>query len=498
MMTNRFLILVPILFPLLCGLAVAFAPALQAGSRRRPFVLFSLGGTFLSTICVLLLLRGHSLHLCDLAPSIELRFAVDEITCFFAGLGSFMWLMSGIFSMEYMQHETNHTRFYAFFLMGEASMLGVTLSANYPTLYLCFEWMTLLTLPLVFHIQSEESIQAGIKYLLYSFAGAFAGLMGIPFLAKYGTTLNFVHGGVLDPLLTEGHEGLLLAVAFAAILGFGAKTGLFPLHAWLPAAHPVAPAPASALLSGVVTKAGVIAILRVIYYLFGAQFLAGTWVQTALLTISLLTVFMGSSMAFRENIFKKRLAYSTVSQVSYILFGIFLMNDTALEGSLLHVLCHSLAKGGIFLCAGTIIYKTDKTDVRQLRGIGKEMPVVLWCFTLCSLALVGIPPMSGFMSKWYLALGSLENGFPVISWLGPVILLISAILTAGYLLPITIHGFFPGADFDYSTLVKKDPTLWILVPLLILTTLAAFTLFPQPFMALVENTTEAIIGGMLS
>ena len=230
-----------------------------------------------------------------------------------------------------------------------------------------------------------------------------------------------------------------------------------------------------------------------IYYQFGTAFLSGTWVQTALLSVSLLTVFMGSSMAFREKLLKKRLAYSTVSQVSYILFGLFLMNSTAMTGSLLHVLCHSVAKDGLFLCAGAVIYKTHKTNVTELTGIGKEMPVTIWCFTLCSLALVGIPPMCGFMSKWYLALGSLSSGIPVISWLGPAILLISALLTAAYLLPITIRGFFPGEDFDYTSLTKKEPNAWMLVPLVILAVLAAFTVFPQPFLALVESVTASLM-----
>ena len=293
--------------------------------------------------------------------------------------------------------------------------------------------------------------------------------------------------------LVKGHETLLLGVAFAVILGFGAKAGLFPLHAWLPTAHPVAPAPASAVLSGVITKAGVIAIIRVIYYQFGAAFLRGTWMQTALLCPALVTIFMGSSMAYREKILKKRLAFSTVSQVSYILFGLFLMNTTAMTGSLLHVLCHSVVKDGLFLCAGAIIYKTGKTDVKELTGIGKEMPVVLWCFTLCALALIGIPPMCGFMSKWYLALGSLSSSIPVISWLGPVILLISALLTAAYLLPITIRGFFPGEDYNYSALVKKEPNAWMLLPLILLAALAAFTIFPQPFLAMVEIVTASLM-----
>ena len=491
-MKNTVTLLLPILFPMLCGVLVGLLPALKDESRRRTFVLSSLVLTFLFTLWQLLL-KDASLTLFTLAPKAEIAFSADTVTRFFAGLIAFMWLMSGIFSFEYMKHEKNHNRYYCFFLLGEGAMLGVAFASNYVTMYLCFEWMTLLTLPMVLHSQTEESIKAGMKYLLYSFAGAFAGLMGIPFLARYGTTLDFVPGGTLDMTLVEGHEALLLGVAFAVIIGFGAKAGLFPLHAWLPTAHPVAPAPASAVLSGVITKAGVIAIIRVIYYQFGTAFLSGTWVQTALLSVSLLTVFMGSSMAFREKLLKKRLAYSTVSQVSYILFGLFLMNSTAMTGSLLHVLCHSVAKDGLFLCAGAVIYKTHKTNVTELTGIGKEMPVTIWCFTLCSLALVGIPPMCGFMSKWYLALGSLSSGIPVISWLGPAILLISALLTAAYLLPITIRGFFPGEDFDYTSLTKKEPNAWMLVPLVILAVLAAFTVFPQPFLALVESVTASLM-----
>jgi multicomponent Na+:H+ antiporter subunit D len=491
-MNNSFSLIIPILFPMLCGLAVGLVPALKHEKKRRIFVLVSLAATLVLTTSQLVM-SNISLHICTLAPKMDIRFRVDSVTRYFAGLIAFMWLMSGIFSFEYMKHEKNHNRYYCFFLLGEGAMLGVAFAANYVTMYLSFEWMTLLTLPMVLHSQNEEALKAGMKYLLYSFAGAFAGLLGIPFLARYGTTLDFVPGGVLDSTAIAGHEALLLGVAFTVVLGFGAKAGLFPLHAWLPTAHPVAPAPASAVLSGVITKAGVIAIFRVIYFQFGPDFLRGTWVQNALLYISLLTVFMGSSMAFREKILKRRLAYSTVSQVSYILFGLFLMNETAMTGALLHVLCHSVAKDGLFLCAGSIIYKTHKTKVDELTGIGKEMPVTIWCYTLCSLALIGIPPMCGFMSKWYLAIGSLSSDIPVISWLGPVILLISALLTAAYLLPITIRGFFPGEDFDYSSLEKKETSSWMLVPLIILAVLAAFTVFPQPFLSLVESATAALM-----
>ena len=490
-MKHTYTLILPILFPMLCGLAVGLFPGLRDEKRRRFFVLSALSINLLLT--VLALLSVAELRLCSLAPKMELVFRTDAVTHLFAGLTAFMWLMSGIFSFEYMKHEKNHARYYAFFLLAEGAMLGVTFAGNYVTMYLCFEWMTLMTLPMVLHSQSEEAMKAGIKYLLYSLAGALAGLLGLPFLIRFGATLDFIPGGVLDTTLVQGHEALLRGVAFFVILGFGAKAGLFPLHSWLPTGHPAAPAPASAVLSGVITKAGVIAIIRVLYYQFGTDFLRGSPVQIVLLCTALLTVFMGSSMALGETLLKKRLAYSTVSQVSYILFGLFLMNSTAMTGALLHVLCHSIVKDGLFLCAGAIIYKTHKTDVRELRGIGKEMPIVLWCYTLFSLSLIGIPPMCGFMSKWYLAEGSLSSGIPVISWLGPVILLSSALLTAAYLLPITVKGFFPGEDYDYTSLVKKEPTGWMLIPILLLAVLAAFTVFPGPFLELIENVTATLM-----
>ena len=491
-MNASVMLLLPILIPTACGIIAGLVPVFRKDETRRLLVLAALACT-LAAAFLAAFTDGSALALLTIAPGMELRLAPDDVTRLFAAVISVMWLMSGIFSREYMKHEGHRSRYDCFFLMSEGAMLGVAFAGNYVTMYLFFEWMTLLSLPMVLHSQTKDAIRAGIKYLLYSFAGAFAGLMGIPFLLKYGTTLNFIPGGVLDPALTEGNEGLLLGVAFAVILGFGAKAGIYPLHAWLPAAHPEAPAPASAVLSGVITKAGVIAVIRVVYYLFGMDFLSGTWVQTVLLSIALLTILMGSAMAFQEKLLKKRLAYSTVSQVSYILFGLLLMNANALTGSFLHVLCHSIAKDGLFLCAGAIIYRTGRKNVDELTGIGKEMPVTLWCFTLCSLALIGIPPMCGFMSKWYLAIGSLDSGIPVISWLGPAILLISALLTAGYLLPVVIRGFFPGEGFDYGSLTKKEPNGWMLVPLILLALLAAFTVWPQPFTELAERVAAALM-----
>jgi len=252
------------------------------------------------------------------------------------------------------------------------------------------------------------------------------------------------------------------------ILGFGVKAGMFPMHGWLPTAHPVAPAPASAFLSAIIVKVGVLAIIRVVFFVVGANFLRGTWVQYTWLTLTLITVFMGSMLAYRENILKKRLAYSTISQVSYILFGLALLTPGGFVGGILQVVFHAIIKTMLFLCAGVIIYKTGKKNVSELTGIGKEMPITIWCFTIASLGLIGIPPTAGFIGKWVLAMGSLGSGIKIFSWLGVVVLLISALLTAGYLLPVAINGFFPGKEENKVKIESKEPTGFMLVPLIIM------------------------------
>jgi len=364
------------------------------------------------------------------------------------------------------------------------------------TFYLFYELMTLLSVPLILHNRSKDAIKGGLKYLFYSLFGAYMVLFGLFFLNRYAESLAFLPGGTLNMDAVAGKETLLLVVAFSMILGFSVKAGMFPLHAWLPTAHPVAPAPASAVMSGIIVKMGVLGMIRVVYYLVGADFIRGTWVQTTWMTLSLITVFMGSMLAYREKVMKKRLAYSTVSQASYILFGLSLLQPAAMTGALLHVVFHAVIKSCLFLSAGAIIYKTGKTMVADLRGIGKEMPVTIWCYTFASAALIGIPPASGFISKWYLAAGALDSGIDVYSWLGPVVLLTSALLTAGYLLPITVNGFLPGAEFAYDKLQKREPKGTMLLPLMVLAAAAVLLgVFPNPLTGYITGIVTTVIGG---
>ena len=350
---------------------------------------------------------------------LSLQFGSDAVGRFFLCLVTVMWVLVGIYALKYKEHQKHNTRFFTFYILTWVMLAALTMAANYLTMYLCIEFMTLLSMPLVLHNGTMESIAAAKKYLFYSIFGATLGLLGMFFTNAYGTTLAFTAGGVMDPAKIAGKENVILWVAFLSVVGFGAKAGMFPLHAWLPTAHPVAPAPASAVLSGCITKAGVLCITRLIYQIYGTSLLRGTWVQIALIILALITVFMGSMMAYGEDLMKKRFAFSTVSQVSYVLLGVFTMNEAALLGALLHAAYHSIIKDGLFLCAGTIIFWTHKEYVSQMKGLGRRMPVTFGCLAIFSLGLVGIPPFAGFLSKWYLASGSLSEGLPVLNWLAP-------------------------------------------------------------------------------
>ncbi len=404
-----------------------------------------------------------------LTKDIPILFHPDALGLLFLMLTVVMWVSDLIFSIEYMKEQGRRRRFYIFYALTLAAMAGICLAGNIITAYLCYEMMSLLSLPLVLHDQTEEALAAGRKYIFYSIGGAFMGLAGFFFIYTYGYTLAFTPGGVLDMGALRGHETAMRVVTLLVIIGFGSKAGMFPLHAWLPTAHPVAPSPASAFLSGNITKMGVLMIIRYIYYLVGADFIRGTWVQYTFIALTLLTILMGSMMAYKETGFKKRLAYSTVSQVSYALFGIALLNPIGLLGGLLHVIFHSFVKNTLFQVAGAIIHMTGLKKAGDYKDLGRKMPITMWCYTLVSLTLVGVPPTSAFLSKWYLATGSLSTGLPVISWLGPLVLIISALLTAGYLLSITLKAFFPGDEYDYPCLNKKEPGLYMLVPMILMT-----------------------------
>lgn len=502
-------ILIPVLLPSVAGIGLLFSSFLERvreagreeiqneGSKEKHNTglhWFTAAVLLFSAVCALAAAwtGERSITLFYLMDGIPVFFRVDALGRLFVTFVSIIWTAVGIYSFVYMEHEGNEKTFYGFYLLVYGVLTALDFSGNLVTMYLFYELMTLTSMPMVLHSRSRESIMAALKYLFYSMCGAYLGLFGVFVLSRYCDSLAFIPGGSLNLQLVGSHQGLLQIAACSMLIGFGAKAGMWPLHAWLPTAHPVAPSPASAVLSGIIVKSGVLAIIRVVYYMLGAEFLQGTWVQTMWMILSLLTVFMGSLLAFREPVFKKRLAYSTVSQVSYILFGLSLMNPTGITGALLHTVFHAFIKCALFLTAGIFLVQCGKSRVEQLQGIGKQMPGTLLCYTFASLALIGIPPASGFISKWYLAQGALESGISVFSWLGPVILLISALLTAGYLLPVTIQGFFPGKGKDAGE--KTAVPMTMLLPLAVLALISVLAgIFPNPLIAYVSRIAEALM-----
>ena len=482
-------LLIPILLPIAGGVILLASKKFEDRKIRNTFTGFCLIVSAAATLATIFCVDG-TLTLFNITENAVVSLRCDGLTKFFAVLMSLMWTLVGFYAFDYMKHEEHERRFFGFYLIVMGVLSGIYMSANLLTIYLFYEMMTLTSLPLVLHSLTKEAISAGKKYLFYSVGGAFLSLVAIFYIYTKCNTADFVAGGFIGQA-AEGDRGMLLVFVFLAIIGF--KAGLFPLQDWLPTAHPVAPSPASAVLSGLITKSGVFVIIRLIYFSIGADFIRGTWVQYGWMILSLLTVFLGSMMAYMEKVMKKRFAYSTVSQVSYVLFGLSLLNVTGFTGAMMHVIFHSVIKDGLFLVAGAIIVHTGIKNVDELRGIGKKMPTVIWCYTFFALALVGIPPASGFVSKWYLCLGALEGDVGALRFIGPAVLLISALLTAGYLLPITIHGFFPGNDFDYSKCNKCKVSPLMIVPLVILAIAAVgFGIFPD----VVKNGIEAITGGL--
>ena len=497
-MNEMYLLGAAILLPILSGLILLFHQDRWKERRIKCLLIFFVMALTSALVVRLMFLDDYELVFWKLTDTLEIRMRMDGLTRLFAGMTVAAWTLGGVFAFEYMKHEEQEDRYFGFYLIVMGVLVALDHAGNLITLYLFFEMMTLTSLPMVLHSLSHEAVMAGLKYLFYSMAGAFMALFGIFYLYANGAGGSFLPGGSLRFLSSwRGSSGMLLFALMLMLVGFGTKAGMFPMHGWLPTAHPVAPAPASAVLSGVITKSGVLAIIRVLYYTVGPEVIRGTWVQNTWMTLTLITVFMGSMMAYKEQLLKKRLAYSTVSQVSYILFGLSVLNESGVAGALSHFVFHCVVKNCLFLAAGAIIYRTGKKTVSGLTGIGKEMPVTMWCFTLVSITLVGIPPTSGFISKWYLAEGALESGIGFYSWFGPVVLLLSAMLTAGYLLPISIKAFFPGNEYDYGRLEKKEPCLLMTVPMVLFTAAAVlFGMFPAPLLErLLELASGLVKGG---
>ena len=366
--------------------------------------------------------------------------------------------------------------------------LATVFAGSMITLYLFYELLTLVTTPLVLHTLKREAVLAARTYLYYSIGGAAFAFIGMIFVIIYGSTSDFIYGGVMNIAPHAENTNLLLFIYVLAFMGFGVKAAVCPFCAWLPQAG-VAPTPVTALLHAVaVVKSGAFAIMRLTYYSFGTDFLKGTWAQYTVMGVTIFTIVFGCSMAVKERHIKRRLAYSTISNLSYILFGVTIMTPLGLVGALTHLVCHAVMKICSFFCAGAIMYKTEKSYVYELDGLGRKMPKTFGIFTVSALALMGVPGLCGFISKFNLAKAAVESQ-NTFSYVGIGALLISAILTAIYMMGIVVRAYFPRQDFDQETIADaKDPNWMMLLPLGLFTVaMLVLGLYPTPLLELFRN-----------
>lgn len=481
-----------ILIPFIAGILVPLLPFRKRWQKE----VFLETAVVANSILVWYLLLHHSdstFLLAHFTGDLNISFRVDGMSMVFAGLVSALWPFATLYAFEYMTKEKHENVFFLFYTLTFGVTLGIAFAANLLTMYFFYELLTLVTVPLVMHTLTREAILASRKYLYYSLGGAAFAFIGLIMVIVYGSTIDFILGGVLDLNKIGDQTNTMLLIYVMAFMGFGVKAAVCPFNSWLPQAG-VAPTPVTALLHAVaVVKSGAFAIIRLTYYSFGTDFLRGTWAQAVVMAVVCFTIVYGCSRAVKETHLKRRLAYSTISNLSYILFGAVIMTPLGLVGALSHLVFHAVMKISSFFCAGAIMHQTDRHYVHELNGLGYKMPCVFGVFTVSALALMGVPGLAGFISKWNLANAAAESGNPF-AWGGVVCLLVSALLTAIYMLSIVVRAFFPGKDFDYSTVSDvKDPNWKMLLPLFVFTFfIVLFGLYSQPLVDFFMNVAAGI------
>lgn len=476
---NAAITVIVVLFPILAGALILVLPF----KSRRQMLIYTETAVLLNSVLAIAMLFARpvgSFVLFRFTSNLTLSFRVDGLGTVFAGIISALWPLAVLYSFEYMKRERHEKIFFCFYTVTFGVTMGIALAEDVVTMYCFYEMLTLVTLPLILHTLTREAVLASRTYLYYSLGGAAFAFIGVVFILMYGNTSDFVPGGVLDPEKVGDRANLLLLIYVLCFFGFSVKTAMWPFSAWLPQAG-AAPTPVTALLHAVaVVKAGAFTVIRITYYSFGTGFLRGTWAQTAVMLPVIFTIVYGCSRALKETHFKRRLAWSTVSNLSYILFGAVLMSPSGLAGALGHMIFHAIMKICAFFCAGAVIYKSGRQYIHQLNGFGRRMPKVFAAFTVSGLALMGVPGLCGFVGKWNLAKSAVESQNPL-AYAGIAALMISGLLTAIYMLTISVRAFFPGKNFDYSTIQDiEDPSWMMLVPLFVfVTAMFVFGLHPE-------------------
>lgn len=478
------ILLLPILLPMVAGLFILIYK--PDNKVTKTIVLSAIFINFIICLYIVFIAENLLFHIFKFNNLIDIYLASDPLGSIFVMLVSTLWIFTSFYSFDYMSHEKKLNRYYGFFIITLGVTLGIAFSGNLITLYIFYELLTLCTFPLVIHSDTSEALRSGKKYLLYSFIGAALVLFGIIIFFSQTNNLDFVAGGVVKNFGDDNkHYFLMSYILF--FLGFGVKAALVPFHSWLPSAM-VAPTPVSSLLHAVaVVKSGIFSLMRMTYFIFGWQIIEATGGNNFIFVFVLFTILMGSFMALHQENLKKRLAYSTISQLGYIMLGLVVFSEDSFVGGMLHMLFHAFLKITLFFCVGAIMHYAHKTEISEIEGIGKKMPKTMICFTIASISLIGIPPASGFVSKWYLAIGGLELGVYFV----PIILLLSALLTAGYLIPVITTAFFNGPPSN--EVVVDEPGNLMLIPIMILTVISILMgFFPNFLISILRSISSTL------
>ncbi|MFC3149933.1 monovalent cation/H+ antiporter subunit D family protein [Litoribrevibacter euphylliae] len=432
------------------------------------------------------------LDIIELFPGLGISFEVEPLGVLFALVASFLWIITSIYAIGYMRghNEQNQTRFFCCFALAISSVMAICFSGNLLTLFIFYEVLTLSTYPLVTHAGTEAAKQGGRTYLGILLSTSIAFLL-FAVLGTYSVTgtLDFQAGGIFNDNDNKTALGVLL-VLFCYGIG---KAAIMPFHRWLPAAM-VAPTPVSALLHAVaVVKAGVFSILKVVIYIFGLETLTDLSTTDIMLYIGAATILLSSCIAMTKDNLKARLAYSTVSQLSYIVVGALLASSVAAAGAALHIATHAVGKITLFFCAGAIMVASHKKNISDMVGLGRQMPLTMAAFAIGAISIIGLPPMAGTWSKWYLTIGALEADKLIIV----AVLMISSLLNIAYLLPIPIKAFFASSsNISGETAEEAKPWSWsetkeAPLPILIALTVTsigclALFFYPQPLIDLIN------------
>lgn len=446
------------------GLTVAIMPQVRNRIRNLIVLLFFGLGTFFSWKVALLVFAGKSARIAGEIAGFSWSFSPDPLGAIFGIIASTLWIFATVYSFGYMDEKHNQRTYYAFFLLSFSVTLGVAFSGNLIALYLFYELLTFVTYPLVIHERSPEAVKAGSKYILYSLSGA--GLILVAMVITYGITgnLDFTSHAILAGSTKSGLNWLLALF----VTGFGVKAAIMPLHSWLPGAM-VAPTPVSALLHAVaVVYSGVYGILRVVYSIFGVELMRQLTLGRILPWVAAFTILAGVITATKQDVLKRRLAYHTISQLSYILLGVFLLQPWGLAGAILHMFNYSTLKITLFFCAGIISEQTGETKVSKMKGVGYLLPKTMIAYGVASLGMIGMLPLNTFWSKYYLMKGSVAGGM----WPLAVVLIISGIINAECFIPTVVKAFSGEKDGSYKEQGNKVKLM--LGPTLLLAMISLF------------------------